>query len=360
MVILQNINRKIDMRTKNIFKAIAAGVILVGFASCKNDDVKYPDYDEQTVYFAYQTPIRTIVLGTDDNGSTEDNDTRSCKIYSTMGGSYNGKKIKVDVDVDNSLCDNLYFDINCTDPVLPMPASYYQVGNTTIDYNGEMKGSMAVQLTDAFFADPKSYQAKYVIPVVMKTQTGATRILTGEYNPGITSGSRFDGDAWFVAPKDYVLYCVRYISKFEGYYLPMGTETTTFGGQSKPTTHKYSDWEKVPTGEILYFKTCGENTVSLELSVPAGDKTYTATALLTFSGNNCTVTSATEGVQIFGNGTYAENSPVYNWTEKDRNGLKLQISADWGDVQYSLDYDMALQRRGSGNTVEEFSVTLKK
>ena len=366
MVIFHNINRKTNMRTKNIFKAIAAGVIFAGFASCESDGVNYPDYDEQTVYFAYQTPIRTMVLGTDDTGSTADNDTRACKIYSTMGGAYSGKKykVKVDVAVENSLCDNLYFDIACTDPVLPMPASHYQMSSTTIDYKGELQGYVDVQLTDAFFADPKSYQAKYVIPVVMKTQTGADRILAGEYNPGIESGSRFDGDAWFVAPQDYVLYCVRYISKYEGYYLPMGTAITTFGGNRTKSEIKAEDWERIPTGSIIYLKTCGENVVSLDFSTAAGDKTYTATALLTFSGNSCTVTSATEGVKISGSGTFSEKSPTYAWGNlhrKDANdGLKLQLTADWGDVQYSIDYDMAVQRRGAGNTVEEFSVTLKK
>lgn len=350
------------MRTKNIIKAIAAGVLVVGMASCKSDEKTFPDYDEQTVYFAYQTPIRTIVLGTDDLGSTADNDTRSCKIGATMGGAYKGSKykIKVDVAVDNSLTDNLFFDLACTDPVLPMPSSYYQLSETTIDYKGKESGYIDVKLTDAFFADPKSYEAKYVIPVVMKSQTGVDRILTGEYNPGVTSGSRLDADAWFIAPKDYVLYCVRYISKYEGYYLPMGTSTVRYNGETTTTPAKYDSWERVPQGSILFLDTKGENTVAMEVSALAGSELKTATALLTFSGNNCTITSGTEGVSISGNGTYSESSSTYNWGQKDRNGLKFQLSADWGDTQLTMDYDMALQRRGSGNTVEEFTVTLKK
>ena len=352
------INRINIMRTKNIIKAIAAGVLVVGMASCKSDEKVFPDYDEQTVYFAYQTPIRTMVLGTDDLGSTADNDTHACKIGATMGGAYKGSKykIKVDVAVDNSLTDNLYFNTACTDPVLPMPSSHYQLSGNTIDYKGSERGYIDVQLTDAFFADPKSYEGKYVIPVVMKSQTGVDRILTGVYNPGVTSASRLDAEAWFVAPKDYVLYCVRYISKFEGFYLPMGTKTVTVNGVANTDTFKYSDWERVPEGNIIFFDTKGENVVSLDIT--AGDKT--ATAIFTFSGNNCTITSGTEGVTITGNGTYTENSSAYNWALKDRNGLKFNLSANWGDTQLTMDYDMALQRRGSGNTVEEFSVTLKK
>ena len=37
---------------------------------CKNDDWSFPDYDHSAVYFAYQYPVRTIVLGEDNNFDT--------------------------------------------------------------------------------------------------------------------------------------------------------------------------------------------------------------------------------------------------------------------------------------------------
>lgn len=386
------------MRTKNIYKLFAAGVIVAAFASCKSQDIDYPDYDEQTVYFAYQTPIRTMVMGVDDLGSTADNDTKACKIYATMGGSYNGRKVKVDVAVDESLCNNLYFDLGCTDPILAMPSSYYQLSGSTIDYNGDIKGALDVQLTDAFFNDPKSYEGKYVIPVVMKSQTGVDRILAGEYNPGITSGSRFDGDAWFVAPKDYVLYCVRYISKYEGYYLPKGTVTTVYNGANSTKTYPDVAWEYISNDDALFFDTKGVNTVVLPVQALASKvvdgetltRTYKTEAILTFSGDNCTVSCSGTGtyaheelvngekttvteevpVSLTGSGTFTEKSDKYAWgTDPDtkqpkaRAGLALKFNASWScgeAAQLNADYDMALQRRGSGNTVETFNVTLKK
>ena len=351
------------MRKINIFKVLAAGVIVYGMSSCKSSDIEFPDYTEQTVYFAYQTPVRTIVLGMDDLGSTADNDTRACKIYSTMGGTYNGGKynIKVDIAVDNSLCDNLYFDQACTNPVLPMPSSHYQLGGSVIEYQGE-KGYVDVQLTDAFFADPKSYQAQYVIPVVMKSQTGATRILSGELQEGVSSANRFDLSSWFVKPQDYVLYCVRYISKYHGYYLPQGTVTTSAEGGVKMNSkiYKYPNWESVPSENVVYLYTRGENTVALDLIATLGAESYNISALLTFNGNTCTITSNDPDFKITGTGTYTEKSPSYNWGQKDRDGLKIQFKAEGKGVVVDVDYDMALQRRGSGNTVEEFNVTLKK
>lgn len=349
------------MRTINILKVLAAGMVVLGLNSCQNSAIEFPDYTEQTVYFAYQTPIRTMVLGMNDNGSTADNDTRTCKIYSTMGGAYDGGKynIKVDVAVENDFCNNLYYDLACTDPLLPMPSSHYQLSGSTIQYEGE-KGCIDVKLTDAFFADPKSFEGKYVIPVIMKSQTGATRILSGELQPGVESAHRCDGDAWFVQPKDYVLYCVRYISKYEGYYLPQGTVKATYNGKTETKNLNVEAWERVSNDNVLFLDTRGENVVALNLVANAGEVSHNLEVLLTFSGNNCTVTSNNPNFNVSGSGVFTEKSPAYNWGQKDRDGLKLQIKAEGQGLVLDCDYDMALQRRGSGNTVEEFTVTLKK
>lgn len=383
---------------KNIIKAMAAGILTLGFASCENSEVSFPDFEGGvTVYFAYQTPVRSMMLGTDDLGSTADNDTHTCKIYGRMGGTYSGKNINVEVAVDESLCSNLYFDQACTQPVVAMPSNYYQLGGSTLQYKGDIKGGVDVKLTDAFFADPEACKVHYVIPVVMKSQTGADHILSGELAPGVDAASRLDADAWSVAPMDYVLYAVKYVSKFEGYYLPMGTITSTYNGTPSTKTLKYEAWERVPSGEIIYFETTGQNQVVLpfqvtgskEVSTSDGIKNlsrlYKGTAILTFNGNECTVSCSGNGtwehqewddaeskvktytdivpMTLTGNGTYTEQSDKYLWAAKKRNGLTLKFNAAFSCAEpagYSVDLDMALQRRGQGNTVEEFTVTLKK
>lgn len=381
---------------KNIIKAIAAGILSLGLASCENSEVSFPDYEGGvTVYFAYQTPVRSMMLGTDDLGSTADNDTHTCKIYGTMGGAYNGKNINVEVAVDESLCNNLYFDQACTQPVVAMPSNYYQLSGNTLQYNGDIKGGVDVKLTDAFFADPEACKVHYVIPVVMKSQTGADQILSGELAPGIDAANRLDGDSWSVAPMDYVLYCVKYVSKFEGYYLPMGTITSSYNGTPATKNLKYDAWERVPEGEILYFQTTGQNQVVLPFQVTGskavntdgGERTlsrlYKGTAILTFNGNECSISCSGTGIwehqevegakivtvtdiipmSLTGNGTYTEQSDKYLWAAKKRNGLTIKFDAAFSCTEpagYNLDLDMALQRRGQGNTVEEFTVTLKK
>ena len=85
-------------------------VVLAVFAACENKDWEFPDFDYTTVYFAYQSPVRTLVLGKDNVFDNSLDNEHKCLIMATMGGVYENKKdITIDVVVDNSLCENLKF-----------------------------------------------------------------------------------------------------------------------------------------------------------------------------------------------------------------------------------------------------------
>lgn len=163
---------------KRYIKMVAALLTLMAsFTACENGDQAFDDYEGgTTAYFAYQSPVRTIVLGDDEYDTTLDK-AHKCKILATFGGSYNGRNATVNVAVDNSLCDNLTFADGT--PVKAMPAEYYQLSTTAFNFNGGMKGGTEVQLTDAFFNDPDAVKNTYVIPLVMQNQTGFDRIATG-------------------------------------------------------------------------------------------------------------------------------------------------------------------------------------
>ena len=106
-----------------------------------------------------------------------DNDHK-CIIYGTIGGSYKGKDVVIDVDVDNSLVENLYFADGS--PVQAMPENYYTLAGDKLNYGGTHLGGVEVQLTDAFFADPDAIKNTYVIPVVMTDIVkGADQIKSG-------------------------------------------------------------------------------------------------------------------------------------------------------------------------------------
>ena len=71
---------------RNILKFICGIGVLCCLFSCKNGDQTFPDYEGgTTVYFPYQYPVRTIVLG-DDEYDTSMDQAHQCQIMATFGG----------------------------------------------------------------------------------------------------------------------------------------------------------------------------------------------------------------------------------------------------------------------------------
>ena len=217
------------MKLKKYIYGVALGAFSLTFASCYNADKEFPDYEGgTTAYFAYQYPIRTLVLGNDIYNNDLDN-AHKCQIWATMGGAYGGRNATVDIVVDESLCDNLWFPDeggNPKDSVLPLPHDFYnydELATSVINYNGEPRGYVEVKFTDKFFSSDKTMKTTYVIPLRMTNVSGIDRILTGTplegYNP-----SRTNTEEWSVLAKDYVLYCVKYMNPWEGKYIRRGVD----------------------------------------------------------------------------------------------------------------------------------------
>ena len=143
-----------------------------------------------------------------------------------MGGAYGGRNAYVDIAVDETLCDNLFFTDaggNADAPVLPMPKEYYKLMDSKIPYNGDSRGYVEVQLTDAFFNDPKAIENTYVIPLLMTGKSGFDHILTGTPREGL-SPSRTNTEDWEILAKDYVLYCVKYMNPWQAKYIRRGVD----------------------------------------------------------------------------------------------------------------------------------------
>jgi len=331
---------------KKIIYAFTLLLSAMAFTACENGDQEFDDFEGgTTVYFAYQTPVRTIVLGDDEYDTTLDKQHK-CQIQATFGGSYNGSDGSVQIAVDNSLVNNLTFADGT--PVKAMPESYYTLSTTNLAFNGTFNGKTDVQLTDAFFNDPDAVKNTYVIPVVMTSQSGFDHIFTGTLKDGATA-VRTDASVWDVTPKDYVLYCVKFQNKYSGFWLTNGTTST-------------DNIEKAGTVEI---KTRGLNqsvyTVSMVGKGADGkDKTFTADMLLTFDGSDkCTISSLTDGVTVTGNGSWGDDSEKKSWGDKDRDGMELSYSVDFGGGNKLTKHEKLVWQR-SGVKFEEFSATYVK
>ncbi len=329
----------------NILKFICGfGLVSALLTSCKNGDQTFSDYEGgTTVYFPYQYPIRTIVLGDDEYDLTLDH-AHKCKILATFGGSYNGSNGSVTVAKDPTLVNHLTFEDGT--PIKVMPESHYELATTTFNFNGTMNGGSEVQLTDAFFSDPDAVKNTYVIPLVMTSQSGFGKILTGEVLEDYAGQNvdRTDPDKWNIAPMDYVLYMVKYQNKYTGFWL----------------THHNSDISNIEKADIVEIKTKSLTQAIYPVGVQSGDVIYQAELLLTFDGSeNCKISSLTPGVTASGTGNWKDNGAVKAWGDKDRDLMELNYTVDFGNG-VTLSHNEKLVWQRSGVKKEEFKPVYNK
>lgn len=342
---------------RKILSLLAVGVAAMAMVSCENQDTDFPDFDYQTGYFAYQTPIRTLVLGTDEvNNNTTDNEHK-VRIYAVAGGTRNGIKATLGFVVDENLCNNLEFSDGT--PVLAMPSNYYTIQGDQIPING-LNGYVEVQLNEEFFKDPKAIKNTYVIPLRLTDEyAGVDSILRGEPRVGVDNPWRLQATDWRVPPQDYVLYLVKFISPWSGNYLRRGIDKITENGT---TTINVRHEQYIEYDEVFNLATTAlnMNTVSYKFD-------NNCNLLLTFSedGSECTFdTDNPDDYTVSGTGKYVykEDNPRPDfWGEKPRDVIYLDYKVTvktTGKTVETKDTLVARDRAISG-APEEFSYSYK-
>ncbi len=326
-------------------------IILSVFSACENKDWEFPDYDYTTVYFAYQSPIRTITLGEDIYDNTLDNQ-HQCKIMATMGGVYeNETDITIDVVVDNSLCDNLQMVSESGDTVtgVAMPSNYYSLpaDMQIMIPSGELMGGIEVQLTDAFFADPLSIKNTFVIPLVMTSVMNADSILSG--NTGIENPDRRITSDWTTVPKDYILYAIKYINPWHGFYLRRGVDDVKGNDGNTALDATYNYHEKY----VEWDEECGAETRSLnEISISLktqdqGDIDLPFELIISFDdNNNCTITTSPDSTSytLTGSGKFVNDGDM--WGDEPRDVMHLNYIVDFGTTTHTFTDTLVMRNRG--------------
>lgn len=325
-----------------LINVLTIGLAVAATSACTNRDVDFPDYDQGTAaYFAQQFPVKTVCLGESETFSTELDNAHQVDIYATMGGSYKGRNAVADIAVDNSLVKNLWFDEAATIPVKAMPADYYQLLSNQINYNGDLMGAVRVQLTDKFFADKDAVNATYVIPVVMNSVQGIDRVLAGKRSQGKDNASRLDAANWDEAPKDYTLFCVKYINEWTGSYAVVLNDKFTLADNSKVDSVSTTWYGDQNYGETV-IEVCGTtNLATVSLNECIFTKTFSFRKDKSKNGKvedikdvkirmvnkdgNWTLSSATEGVTVTGKGTFAKDTDN-KWGNKQRDAFTLDYT----------------------------------
>lgn len=349
------------MKLKKYIYGVALGALTLAYTSCYNADKDFPDYEGgTTAYFAYQFPVRTLVLGNDIYDNSLDN-AHKCRIWATMGGAYGGRNAFVDFVVDPTLCDNLWFvdeGGNASYRVTPLPTDYYTLSSNVIPYNGDTRGYVEVQFTDKFFEDENAINNYYVIPLLMTNVTGIDHILTGTPREGLTP-ARTNTEDWDVLAKDYVLYCVKYMNPWQGRYIRRGVDKITENG--KETTNVRKDMSLVNSDLEHYTENpvnakdevCSISTRDMKKAIfPVSFKTsgasITCNLLLTFDGNKCTITTEDAGVTVTGEGefiakgTERQEYKDYQWGSNNgkpvqRDILRLAYNVNFGDKNIQVE-----------------------
>ena len=368
------------MKLKKYIYGAVLGVISLAFTSCYNSEHEFPDYEGgTTAYFAYQFPVRTLILGNDIYDNTLDNNHR-CRIWATMGGAYHGRDGSVSFVVDESLCDNLWFVDDGGNPsvlVTPMPSDYYELLSNTIPYKGDTRGYVEVQFTDKFFQDPKAIENTYVIPLRMTDAKGIDHILTGTPREGLDP-SRTNTDDWDILAKDYVLYCVKYVNPWTGKYIRRGVDNVTENGSTTQIVRKdfslvNSDLEHYTENPVnANDEVCGITTKNMTQAIfPVSFKTSGASIscnlILTFSGNTCTISTDDENVTVTGSGEFIVKGTErpeykdYQWgsnngqpVQRDILRLAYDVNFESKNIQVSTADTLVVQTRES-NKKEFFS-----
>ena len=304
-------------------------MLLLTLASCHNGEWHFDDYGTRSVYFAYQYPVRTITLGEDPSTDNTLDNQHKCMIKATTGGGYsNPSDITIGFEVDESLCNNLKFTASGED-ILPMPTEYYTLSDDKLVIPaGSLTGGVEVQLADAFFNDPKSLKNTYVIPIRMTDVQNADTILQGK--PQVDNPNLCIADDWNIAPKNYILYCIKYINPWHATYLRRGKDVITgLSGHASLNSEIVRHATYVEQDEVCSLKTVSMKQVSYQLYVKDESQTnHNYNVILTFDdNNNCTVSTDTPNCTVEGTGKFVSKGEKNSWGNEDRDAIYLQFNA---------------------------------
>ena len=340
-------------------------ILAVSITGCENDPISFPDYEYSSVYFPYQYPVRTITLGEDIYDNSMDLQHK-CNIMAALSGVYeNNKDVTIDFVVADTIPNRFNFVFTPVRPIRPMPRNYYTLASDKIVIKkGTISGGVEVQLTDAYFNDPLSLQTNYVIPLLMTTVVNADTILQGKPLNAGAKPRRLRANQWDVLSKDYVLYAVKYINTWHGYYLRRGVDVST-GALNTTIKRRPKDVQTYDAGITSASQWLVQlNSTSLKaLKFPvvlkdAANADYTCNLNITFDDNgNCVITSSDPATfTATGSGKFVKKGEKNSFGNVDRDVLYLDYTISHPGKGITTQTKDTLLMRNRGVVKETFNV----
>lgn len=310
--------------------------------ACENQDIEFEDFGSTAVYFPYQTPVRTLIQGKYDLGFNDNDNKGRFEIGVNMSGIYNNDKDrKVFFELAPDLINSSVIGVDSVN-VKVLPSDYFTIEQESpvIIPAGSHKGRIPIQLNDAFFDDSLSFaefgKVHYVVPLLITRTEEIDSLLTGV--PLVDYPVKVRSDDWEIQPKDYTLFGIKFMNKYQGKYLRRGEDkivgssevvkTTIATGVIETqttdidTTTVYRN-QYVVKDEVTDITTAGRNkAISTNFIRRAGlDSSSTVSLLLTFNDNDeITITNADEDSVIVienGSGRFLEDGDEWGGERRD-------------------------------------------
>ncbi|WP_204344078.1 DUF5627 domain-containing protein [Psychroserpens algicola] len=334
--------------------------IVFSFIACENQENDFDDFGSTSVYFPFQTPVRTIIQGEYDLGFNENDNNGRFEIGVVMSGVYNNDiDRRVHFELAPDLIDAAALGVDTVN-VKILPASYYtieQESPVTIP-SGSISGRIPVQLSDAFFDDPLSFaefeEVHYVIPLRITDFEELDSLLTGV--PLVDDPIKIRDEDWDPLPKDYTLFGIKYMNKYDAIYLRRGEDAATgfnesvtvyANGDPTETVSEVIDGstvyraEFVVQDELIPLATSGRSEVTTTIDVrrPGIPTDVQLSLLLTFNENEeITVSNAdpNSNITVTGTGSFVEDGD--EWGGEPRDVIYLDFQYVEQDVEVTQEF----------------------
>ena len=199
----------------------------------------------------------------------------------------------------------------------------------------------------AFFEDTLAISTNYVVPIRLVSAENADSILSGKPFPLVTNPRRLVAGDWEIQPKDFVLYAVKYVNPWHGYYLRRGIDMITKNGvDSNVVRHQ----QYVENDQVKLLSTLSLNTLSFPIvHKDSLGNNINVNLILTFDDQgNCVVSSPSSAYTASGSGKYVKLGEKQSWGYQDRDALYLQYQIDLNIMNVATTDTLVLRNRGVG------------
>jgi len=358
-----------NSRTNRFFLlCLSAGVAMT---ACQSRLPEFEDFEYTTTYFAFQYPMRTIVLGESEYYDLTNDHNHRFQVQAAMGGVRDNKEdIIVNFEVEPNLLEKLSGESTRTQEKFALrmlPSTHYEPLGTDrmVIEKGNFSGGVLVQLTDAFFEDPLSYQNCYALPIRITKATTDSVLVGSVYTP-LTSGlpawtEKWGGadprqsTQWSVKPKNFTIYAVKYVNPYHGTYLRRGMEQVEGEEAGKGYGWEGEYIEKTNFRPLLQTRGMHRLLYADRLAVSS----LKFRALIDVDEKDNTVRITTdEGSEnaISGNGKFVKDTE--EWGGKKRIAFYLDYKVKSADKTYAVKDTLVF--RDNDVAFEEFTPTVSK